>query len=352
MYADIAADPPDPQFTTVAQPSFSSLPTDSEPISGALMAALDLQTAYGETMLKAFERYQGAVVAGAAALPYTHAQAAALGRNGQEQVTQMYDAVDALRAKATELDTLPEFADPVVTAQRRDDLAAVYARVRTMGFTIDEIAQLDVSGLTSAEIDAVRSQFTPDPSVLPLDTTLQAMLRNLATALESAIPPLDRFARNASVVGGRTNIAPTASYTATPSSGPLPLTVAFASTSTSTDLDELTYALDFGDGTVETGSTVSTPTTEGTFVTSLTVETGSRPRRPPGRSPPAAPRTARPSSPCRPRRLWTRAARSSSRPTRATRTEPSRRTPGIWPTAEPPTNPRSPPPIGTRARSR
>ena len=275
MYADIAADPPDPQFTTVAQPSFSSLPTDSEPISGALMAALDLQTAYGETMLKAFERYQGAVVAGAAALPHTHAQAAALGRNGQEQVTQMYDAVDALRAKATELDTLPEFADPVVTAQRRDDLAAVYARVRTMGFTIDEIAQLTSLGLTSAEIDAVRSQFTPDPSVLPLDTTLQAMLRNLATALESAIPPLDRFARNASVVGGRTNIAPTASYTATPSSGPLPLTVAFASTSTSTDLDELTYAWDFGDGTVETGSTVShTYATAGTFVTSLTVSDG------------------------------------------------------------------------------
>ena len=69
-------------------PTFSSLRTDSDPISGALMAALDLQTGYGETMLKAFERYQGALAAGEAAAPFAHAQAAALGRNGMDQVVR------------------------------------------------------------------------------------------------------------------------------------------------------------------------------------------------------------------------------------------------------------------------
>ena len=55
----------------------------------------------------------------------------------------------------------------------------------------------------------------------------------------------------------------------------MPLTVDFASTSTSPDLDELDYAWDFGDGTVGTGPTVShTYATAGTFVTSLTVSDG------------------------------------------------------------------------------
>ena len=178
MYSDIAADPPDPDFTSVAQPTFSNLPTLSNELTAALMSALDLQTGYGETMLKSYERYQGAVAAGSTADVYKHAQAAALGRNGQAQVRQMRALVKALRQKATEMDSLPEYAEPLVTAERRDDLAAVYARVRTTGFTIDEIAQLTGLGLTSVQIDAARSQFTPDPAVLPLDTTLQSAMRN------------------------------------------------------------------------------------------------------------------------------------------------------------------------------
>ena len=352
MYSDIAADPPDPDFTTVMTPTFSRLRTDSDAISSALMAAFDLQTGYGETMLKAFERYQGALAAGEAAAPYAHAQAAALGRNGLDQVSQMYDAVDALRAKAIELDTLPQFAGPVVTAQRRDDLAAVYARVRTTGFTIDEIAQLTSLGLTSAEIEAVRSQFTPDPSVLPVDTTLQTMLRNLAATLESAIPPMDRFAREGSVVAGRTNIAPTASYTATPASGPVPLTVDFASTSTSPDLDELDYAWDFGDGTVGTGPTVShTYATAGTFVTSLTVsdgiETATATRTiSAGGGANSPPLVSLPATTAVDEGISFVLTRDASDPDG---TSPPM--PGIWATAERPTNPRSPRPTRTRARS-
>ena len=55
----------------------------------------------------------------------------------------------------------------------------------------------------------------------------------------------------------------------------MPLTVDYASTSTSSDLDELTYAWDFGDGTVGTGTAIShTYATAGSFVTSLTVSDG------------------------------------------------------------------------------
>ena len=275
MYSDIAADPPDPAFTTVATPTFATLPTDSDAVSGALMEALDSQTAYGETMLKGYERYQGAVAAGSGAAPYVHAQAGAVGRFGQQQVAEMREATVALRAKAAALDGLPAFAGPVVTAQRRDDLATVYARVRTTGFTIDELAQLTSLGLASAEIDDARSQFTPDPSILPLDTTLQSILRDAADALEGAVPDMEAFVRSAGVVAGRTNIAPTASYTATPLSGSAPLTVSFVSTSTSEDLDELTYEWDFGDGTTATGPSVSHAyATQGIYVSSLTVSDG------------------------------------------------------------------------------
>ena len=134
MYADDEADPPDPDFTTVSQPQFSQLPSDQTPSDTALMSAVDRQSAYGEAALAAYQRYQGAVAAGN--LAYAHAQAAAAAQYGNGLVGELTKTIAALRAEASALAALPEFAAPVIATDKdRSDLAALFARVRTNGFT-------------------------------------------------------------------------------------------------------------------------------------------------------------------------------------------------------------------------
>jgi PKD repeat protein len=71
------------------------------------------------------------------------------------------------------------------------------------------------------------------------------------------------------------NQPPTASPTATPNTGPAPLTVHFAANASDPDGDQLTYTWNFGDGETSTASDPShTYTTAGTFVAVLTVSDG------------------------------------------------------------------------------
>ncbi|MDH5763131.1 MAG: PKD domain-containing protein, partial [Nitrospinota bacterium] len=72
---------------------------------------------------------------------------------------------------------------------------------------------------------------------------------------------------------GGLNTAPVAAFTATPTSGPVPLTVAFdASTSTDAENNITSYAWNFGDGSVGVDVTPShVYTTPGTFTATLTV---------------------------------------------------------------------------------
>ncbi len=79
------------------------------------------------------------------------------------------------------------------------------------------------------------------------------------------------------------NTPPTASFTATPTSGVAPLTVGVdASASFDTGGSVATYAWNFGDGGTATGVTSTHEyTADGTFTITLTVPTTGASRRPP-----------------------------------------------------------------------
>ena len=123
MYASIAADPLDPGYTQIAQPTFGSLAVPLNSQATTLANLLDTGTGYGEAMLHGYERYQGAVAASAP--PYVHAQARAVGQMGRSQLDQALATVAALRAEADRLDTLPEFAGPVASASTRDVISSI-----------------------------------------------------------------------------------------------------------------------------------------------------------------------------------------------------------------------------------
>ncbi|HAA19845.1 MAG TPA: hypothetical protein DCP28_14180, partial [Cytophagales bacterium] len=74
------------------------------------------------------------------------------------------------------------------------------------------------------------------------------------------------------------NVAPVASFTATPSTGIAPVLVSFdASGSTDANNDALTYTWDFGDGTTGSGAAVDhTYTSVGSYLVSLTVSDGAK----------------------------------------------------------------------------
>ena len=89
-------------------------------------------------------------------------------------------------------------------------------------------------------------------------------------------PNIDHLAVTAPAGGN--NTPPTASFTATPSSGDSPLVVSFdASASLDPDGDNLSYSWDFGDGSSASGVTAShtyTTSTSTTFTAVLTVDDG------------------------------------------------------------------------------
>ena len=119
MYADIVADPPDPDFAVVPTPAFATIGPSESPVLDELMSALDRQSAFGEVSLSAYEKYLGATEAGdeeAAA-----AQLRAAGRFALSQVTQMRRSADALTAYADLFRSTPDATGPLVTAEEWTD---------------------------------------------------------------------------------------------------------------------------------------------------------------------------------------------------------------------------------------
>ena len=271
MWDDVANDPPDPAFGDVEQPSFRPIDPLGSTDADSLARSIDRQTGFSFAILKALERYQGAVAAADQA--GVHRQAMALSEFTSDLIDELRVGADALRTYATAIDALPQFQVPTIAdAATRTALASVYARVRTSGFTPGEISALAAQGLTTEQIALVRTHFDLDPATFPLGVRLSSVARSTADVLLGAIPALDAMRRDAAAVAGRTNVAPVAGFTTTPQSGPAPLAVTFTDASTSPDSDPVTVAWNFGDfGTGNGPSVTHTYATNGTFVARQTV---------------------------------------------------------------------------------
>jgi PKD repeat protein len=271
MAKDIADDPPDPNFATVQQPVFTTLPTTGQATADALAVALDRQAAYGIATRIAYERYQGAVEADNAIGQLR--QLDAVSEVGLQLANAHRASAQALRAAAASIEPAVEGV-PIKSTAALASVKSIADRVTMIGFTPDEVAQLRALGASDEQIVHARTWFNRSFDLTP-GATIDSVLTEVADSFDAAVGPTDAFARAAGAVAiDVPNQAPTASFTASPESGPAPLDVTFTSTSTDPDGTIGTYRWAYGDGVVATGNAdvvEHTYAEPGTYTVTLTV---------------------------------------------------------------------------------
>ena len=208
MYVDIVKDPSDPNFTAVAEPEFSTFPPLESAAGESAVRAIDRVRGLGVATLTSYERYLGAKEANEE--PYVHSQANAVATQGRTFIDEMRTAAGALRNFAAELDTLPEFQQPIVSTEGKEKLVKAYERIAKDGFSAEETKQLRELGLSESEISELRTHFSIDMSRLPANATVGAVLREMAKGMEDEIAEYDAFVREAAAVAARVNPALTA----------------------------------------------------------------------------------------------------------------------------------------------
>jgi hypothetical protein len=218
MYDDIVADPPDPDYKHLEEPAPEPLQylIASEPEVGAAAQTLEDVRSQGVAHRIGVERYQGAVLDGnegwAAVLADRVGDQALATQAGMRRLGR------ELRSAAV---ALADDGLAAATPQQLGDAREIRERVRTVGFTADERAQLVAEGLTDAEIAEVRVQLgAPLPvgstPMAPQDAAAYAADRvDEATCVdETDLCGFDILGRAASAVGGNGRIPPTVSVSA------------------------------------------------------------------------------------------------------------------------------------------
>ena len=273
-FGKILDDPPDSNYTTVAEPEYDDLPPPGDALGADLVTALDHLNGDSMALLHAYERYQGADADGSE--PNVHRQARAMSESGFDVLADTRQSIALLRSVANRSESDPDIRNQLFSGDDFDAFDATFDRVRTSGFTADELGRFHDAGFTDDEIDRVRERYSRDLSAsgLSSDSTLADALRGLADGLEPTLEPTEAFARNASAVAGETNQPPSASFDAEPAA-PDSRELHFASTSTSNDGDALTVRWDFGDGATDSGANAAhTYATAGTYTVTQTVTDG------------------------------------------------------------------------------
>ena len=217
MYADIVADPPDPDYEQLAAPADPQLNLGLTSDASVADAAqiLEETAAYGKAHRIGIERYQGAVQASDEGWAAVHAWR--VGEQALETQSRMRRLGRRLDAAAVAV------ADPEVSAAtpaQVDTAEAIRERVRVIGFTAAETAELEAEGLSESEIAQVRAQLgAPLPeNVAPMspDAALHVAADhvNNATCIDdSDLCGFDTMGRAASAAGASGAVPPTLSLT-------------------------------------------------------------------------------------------------------------------------------------------
>ena len=199
-FQQLADDPPDPNFAEVFEPQFSTEPVPPDPIDQAYFVASDRQAAYAEAVLRSYERFQGAQLAGDGVA--AHAQIEAAAEYSTLLTESMADTADALRAIADRGAAAGGDSNPVVDAAYLAEVAALQQRVRDTGFTESEVAEMTAAGVEPDEIaracDAVGAY---DLSPVTPGGTMAEKLQALATDIDNQIFEVNLFAAEAAARG-------------------------------------------------------------------------------------------------------------------------------------------------------
>jgi uncharacterized repeat protein (TIGR01451 family) len=203
MYKDILADPPDANFGSVLQPAYTTVPTLGDSVTDSLVTTLDRQRAYARVLLKAYERYQGAVVAHDIAGQIR--QAEAMTQFGDLLQDELASSAATLETYATHISGGSGYVHPVLADEAiRTRATEIYTRIRNNGFSPSELTSLAAGGVdTPAEIAIARTAFDLDPSTYPIGETLQTRVRTYATQMREEMPAIDTFANNTAAVASQ-----------------------------------------------------------------------------------------------------------------------------------------------------
>jgi PKD repeat protein len=261
MYSDIVADPPDPNFATVEEPTFSTLPAVQDADLSALMVSTDRQRAFGRAVRVAYERYQGALIANDAAGQVRQARAIVTYADALDRELETSAAL--MEAYSAQIAGRPGLDRPMFLDQAEKSAAAgLRTRIRDDGFRPEEIDQLRALGFDQPdELAAARASLSGSVDEVAVGEKVSTMFTDAARTLREQEEAVDRFANAASLAAVQEvpepeNTAPSASFTSVVPDAQQPRMIAFdGGSSTDADGSVTAYAWDFGDGATGTGAT-------------------------------------------------------------------------------------------------
>jgi hypothetical protein len=273
------ADPPDPQFTTIARPDF----VDHESILGYPSWGfdrdrdnLDAVRAYAKSSLHSYERFQWAEL-----VPdptFVHAHASRLGADMLGYASSLRRGAWFLNRTAARVRAEhPDATARTITQQELDTADEIRDRLAATGFNAEETATLEELGVNAAGIDRLRHDMTVgDPSDAQ-PAAIDAEIDLLAGEMRGMAEEAELFGRAAGVAAGRDDMATDAAFQYDVPDEAGNLQVTFRDTTLSQDHDPYLVTWDFGDGhaaVTRAGDTIRhTYAANGTYAVTQRVET-------------------------------------------------------------------------------